>query len=258
MTSLEALGAMPAPRRAARLGTVVLSTLTDKIVGGELAPESSLPPEPVLCAAFGVSRTVVRESLKLLEEKGLVRVKQGQGTTVEQMEQWDLLDPLVLDAAIRQADSLEILDDVIEVRVGLECQMARRAAQKMTEDQIVELHEALLALEGLLDRPGEYLQADTEYHDLILRGSGNQLGRSIIRSIHPHARASLRYTGPIGVRNLFTSHRGHVAIYERLAAHDAEGAATEMQEHIMGSWLERRSRGEVTPIPEWLTTNSEA
>ena len=58
----------------------------------------------------------------MLEEKGLVRVKQGQGTTVTSPEEWDLLDPVVLDAAIRNDESLEILDDLIEVRVaGWEC-----------------------------------------------------------------------------------------------------------------------------------------
>ena len=73
-----------------------------------------------MCEIFGVSRTVIREALKLVEAKGLVRVRQGQGTTVGPTEQWDLLDPLILDAAMRYADTFEILDDVVDVRVGLD------------------------------------------------------------------------------------------------------------------------------------------
>ena len=80
----------------------------------EVRPGTALPTEPVLCETFGVSRTVIRETLKVLEEKGLVRVKQGQGTTVTSPEEWDLLDPVVLDDAIRNDESLNILDDLIE------------------------------------------------------------------------------------------------------------------------------------------------
>jgi DNA-binding FadR family transcriptional regulator len=242
-TSLETITSSPTPRRPARLGVVVLATLIDKIVSHELAEGTTLPTEPVLCEAFGVSRTVIRESFKVLEEKGLVRVKQGQGTTVEPREQWNLLDPLVLEAAIRHDETLDILDDLIDVRVALECQMAREAADRMTDAELDKLQEALAALEGMLDRPPEYLDADTEYHDMILAGSGNQLGRSIIRSIHPYARASTRYNGTAtSLEDLSSTHRGHVAIYERLRARDPAGAAAAMQEHIMRSWLERSAR----------------
>ena len=242
MKSFESILAGAVPRRPARLATAVLLTMVDKIVGGELLPESSLPTESALCEVFGVSRTVIREALKLLEAKGLVRVRQGQGTTVGPTEQWDLLDPLILDAAMRYADTFEILDDVVDVRVGLECQMTRRAAELMTDAQLRELRDALIALEKLLDQPEKYQDAEGEYHDLILRGSGNRLGRSIIRSIHPRARTNFRYRGAgVSADHMLMSHRGHVAIYERLAARDPDGAAEVMREHILGSWLERKS-----------------
>ncbi|MGD1050417.1 MAG: FadR/GntR family transcriptional regulator [Solirubrobacteraceae bacterium] len=240
--SLDALiNGQPQPRPA-RLGTAVLSTIIDNIVNGSLPPDSTLPTERELCAAFGVSRSVIRESVKVLEEKGLVRVRQGQGTTVAAAEQWNLLDPLVLEASIRYDETLKTLDALVDVRVGLESQMTRRAAVAMSDTQIGELHSALLALALLLDKTEAYALADTEYHDLILRGSGNQLGRSIIRAIHPFARASMRYTGTTTAEDLASSHRGHIKIYERLAERDADGAAAAMREHILGSWLERRAR----------------
>jgi DNA-binding FadR family transcriptional regulator len=237
----ELLNSQP-PRRPARLGTAVSSTIIDNIVSGALPPESTLPTERELCAAFGVSRSVIRESVKVVEEKGLVRVRQGQGTTVTAAEQWNLLDPLVLEASIRYDETLKTLDALVDVRVGLESQMTRRAGELMSDEQLRELHAALLALEQLLDRIDEYPLADTEYHDLIHRGSGNQLGRSIIRAIHPFARASMRYTGTTTVDDLAASHRGHVRIYERLAERDSDGAAAAMREHILGSWLDRRPR----------------
>jgi DNA-binding FadR family transcriptional regulator len=239
--SLTSLVANPAPPRPSRLGIAVLETLIDNIVSGEASPGSTLPTNPDLCVAFGVSRTVVRESLKLLEEKGLIRVRQGQGTTVAPPSQWNLLDPMVLEAAIRYDDALAILDDVVEVRVGLECLMTRRCATQITDDQIEELRDALKVLEAQRTNPVAYGVADTEYHDVILRLSGNQLGRSIIRTITPYARASTRYNPEIRAPQIEASHRGHVEIFERIVARDGEGAFNAMHEHIMGSWLERRN-----------------
>ena len=141
--SLDALTGDLPPRRPTRLSAAVLSTIIDNIVSGALLPDSALPNERELCEAFGVSRSVIRESVKVLEEKGLVRVKQGQGTTVTAPEQWNLLDPLVLEASIRFDETLRTLDDLIDVRVGLESQMTRRAAQVMSDGQLGELHAAL-------------------------------------------------------------------------------------------------------------------
>src|SRR5271165_5831656 len=87
--------------RPARLGQLVVASLIEQIVSGAYPEGSSLPPEPVLCQDFNVSRSVIRESVKLLEEKGLVVARQGQGTTVLAVDRWGLLDPLVLDAFIR-------------------------------------------------------------------------------------------------------------------------------------------------------------
>src|SRR5919109_1308950 len=67
--------------RPARLSVVVVNVLVDGIVSGGHPSGSLLPPEPVLCQSFDVSRSVVREALKALEQRGLVRARQGHGTT---------------------------------------------------------------------------------------------------------------------------------------------------------------------------------
>ena len=85
-----------------------------------------LPTEPALCEEFGFSRTVIREGLKLLEERGLVRVEQGRGTTVQPRSSWNLLDPVVLQIALEYDDDLSLLDDLISIRRVLEREMARR------------------------------------------------------------------------------------------------------------------------------------
>jgi DNA-binding FadR family transcriptional regulator len=87
-----------------------------------------------------------------------------------------------------------------------------------------------------------YLEMDVRYHDFIMGCSGNRLGRSIIRAIHPHARASSRYNPPSDEEDIRRAHLGHIAIYEQLRRHDGDGAAAVMQEHIRGTWTLRKHK----------------
>ncbi len=223
--------------RPTRLSHLVISSLMDQIISGSLSTGFSLPPEPVLCQEFKVSRSVVRESVKLLEEKGLVVARQGQGTTVQSLDQWNLLDPLVLEAYIRSDRSLTIYDDLIEVRAALEGQMASRAAVSISETQLRELHSRLENLESLLEDPNRYAEADIAYHDLINRYSGHLLARSILRTVQPIALANAYYGRTHRtLQDNLRSHHGHARIYEEIEKHNPEGAARAVEDHIIGSW----------------------
>jgi DNA-binding FadR family transcriptional regulator len=235
--SVDALAGRPP-----RLSVVVVQVLVEGIVSGRYPSGSLLPPEPMLCQSFDVSRSVVREALKALEEKGLVRARQGHGTTVTPPDEWNLLDPILLEATIRADDTMQVLDQLVDVRVALECDMVRTAAESMTEADLAELNAVLEELESQLKEPDRYVETDTRFHDVIMRCSGNRLGRSIIRAIHPHARASSRYSPPTDEEDIRQSHLGHVAVYERLLEHDADGAAAAMQEHIVGTWTDRKRK----------------
>lgn len=82
--------------RPTRLSVLVVEVLVERIVSGEYPSGTLLPAEPALCQSFDVSRSVVREALKVLEQKGLVTVRQGHGTVVAEADEWNLLDPVVL------------------------------------------------------------------------------------------------------------------------------------------------------------------
>jgi DNA-binding FadR family transcriptional regulator len=233
--SIESLAGRPA-----RLSVVVVNVLVDEIVSGRYPSGSLLPPEPALCHSFDVSRSVVREALKTLEERGLARVRQGHGTTVTSPDEWNLLDPIVLEATIRADEAMGILDQLVDVRVALESDMARTAAQSMSDADLAQLGGLLEELGTQLKDAERYQEMDTRYHDFIMGCSGNRLGRSIIRAIHPHARASSRYNPPADEEDIRRAHLGHSAIYERLRQHDGDGAAAAMQEHIRGTWTLRR------------------
>jgi len=228
--------------RPARLSVVVVSVLVEEIVSGRYPPRSLLPPEPELCRSFDVSRSVVREAMKALEEKGLARAQQGRGTTITPPDEWNLLDPMVLEATIRADEAMEFLDELVDVRAALESDMARAAAQLMSDADLAELKALLDDLHGQVHDAERYQETDTRYHDLIMRHSGNRLGRSIIRAIHPHARASGRYSPQADEQDIWRAHAGHVEIYEQLLKRDADGAAAAMQEHIRGTWTLRKAK----------------
>jgi DNA-binding FadR family transcriptional regulator len=228
--------------RPARLSVVVVDALVGGIVSGRYPSGALLPPESMLCRSFDVSRSVVREATKVLEEKGLAHARQGHGTTISPPDEWNLLDPVVLGAAIRADDTMQILDELVDVRVALESAMAGTAAGAMSDADLAGLGKLLAEMETQLQVPERYLATDTRYHDFIRRCSGNRLGRSIIRAIHPHARASSRYSPPADADDIRVAHVGHTAIYERLVERDAEGAAAAMQDHIRGTWTLRKPK----------------
>jgi DNA-binding FadR family transcriptional regulator len=222
------------------LGAAVVDVLLERIVSGELEPGLLLPNEPGLCEAFGVSRTVIREAVKILEQKGLLRVKQGQGTRVAAPDEWNLLDPMVLQATVRHDKDLRILDDIIDIRRVLESHMARQAAVNATDSDRAEMKRLLDRLTVEVIMPDRHMLTDVEFHDAIMRASGNRLGRAVVRTIHSEARESDRYTGYPQRGDCEAANVGHLRIYECIVAADPDGAAEAMSEHILSSWLARR------------------
>src|SRR3954447_17782349 len=83
-------------RRPANLASALAEDLVARIVSGQYPSGTVMPSEQALCESFSVSRTVVREAVKMLQEKGLVRVRRGSGTTVTPAVQWNMLDEFVL------------------------------------------------------------------------------------------------------------------------------------------------------------------
>nr|WP_245694882.1 FadR/GntR family transcriptional regulator [Streptomyces antibioticus] len=217
-----------------------MTYLVDRIVGGAYPPDSALPIEPVLCEEFGVSRTVVRESVKVLEEKGLVRAAPGRGTRVREPQDWNLLDPVVLEAQIRHDRTLTILDQLVSVRIALEAEMAADAAGRITDLELARLEEQATALREALDDPVRYAEEDAAFHEIIMGASGNLLGQAIIRSIHGKARLSRLYHGRETHEGLAESLDEHLAILELLRNRDAASVAAAMRQHIARAWASRR------------------
>ncbi|MDQ4055223.1 MAG: GntR family transcriptional regulator, partial [Actinomycetota bacterium] len=114
--------------RSPMLGVAVVDALVDAIVSGAVQPGDLLPPEGPLSEQFGVSRTVIRESVKRIEEKGLVTIARGRGTSVRPTSSWNILDQVVLRSLIKHDETLGVLDELSVVRAQLEAVMAADTA----------------------------------------------------------------------------------------------------------------------------------
>ena len=181
--------------RAANLGVAVVRDLVKAIVTGTVAPGDILPPEGTLSQQFAVSRTVIRESVKRVEEKGLVTVSQGRGTVVNQSSRWNVLDPDVLSALVDHDETLEVLDELAVVRGSLEATMARAAAARQTPERTAALREAFDLAAANIDNISVYNDADAAFHDLVMEQSGIRLAANITRIMFERARESSRFTG---------------------------------------------------------------
>ena len=234
------LGASDARIPAARLGVAVVHDLVNAIVTGEIAPGDSLPPEGPLSAHFGVSRTVIRESVKRIEEKGLVTVVQGRGTQVQPSTSWNILDPVVLSALVENDDSVGVLDELAIVRGSLEGSMSAQTAVARSEDELEQLRHAFAHMRETITDGEAFSQADVDFHFLVMTLSGNQLASNITKILFQRARQTARFSAnqtPEAHEPTVSEHR---RVYDAIAAGDAAAAESAMKAHIIDSWQRRR------------------
>lgn len=236
-----------AGERPTRRADAVVSDLLERIVSGDLRPADLVPTEPALCDAYGVSRTVAREAVKSLEEKGLVTARQGIGTLVSPQEAWNLLDSEVLAAIVRHDEEYEVLDQLIVVRTVLESALAREAARRRTSDDLRELNELMDELDTCVREPERMNLVDVAFHERIMLVSGNQLARAIVKTVHAEARRSTRYSGNVTVADRERTNLQHRGVLEAITAGDSELAASLMMEHITDAWRRRRPRAKRQP-----------
>ena len=210
--------------RGTKLGINVVQQIVNDIVRGVLNPGSTLPPEADLCDQFGVSRTVIRESVKVVQEKGLVRIEHGRGTQVTDPRQWNLLDDVVLTAIIAHDANLSFLDELVATRAALEADMAATAAVRTRARRSCASARRWRRC-GQVSRVAEFAAADVHFHDMVMAASGNRLGRAIVNSIHDKARQSMRYHGEYNEAVMRRTVDEHQAVHEAIMAKNAEAAA---------------------------------
>lgn len=152
----------------------VVETIASWITGKRYGVGETLPVEAALCLELGVSRTVIREAIKTLSAKGLVKAGPRVGTRVLPYSDWHLFDPRVIDWRLEAGVDQAFIDDLIELRLAIEPAAAEIAARRATDADRLKLAEAFHAMQIAARQPAAYLEADLAFHRSILFATENQ------------------------------------------------------------------------------------
>jgi DNA-binding FadR family transcriptional regulator len=145
-----------------------------RIVRGDYPPGTILPNEAKWSETFEVSRSAVREAIKMLMAKSLLSSRPKVGSWVEPRDRWNLLDRDVLGWYAMAPDRESFLRTVQEFRHIIEPEATALAAERRTEEQMAEISAACRDM-GEANTLASRTQADTRFHLAILRESGNEL-----------------------------------------------------------------------------------
>jgi DNA-binding FadR family transcriptional regulator len=145
-----------------------------RIVRGDYPPGTILPNEAKWSEIFEVSRSAVREAIKMLMAKGLLSSRPKIGSRVEPKERWNLLDRDVLNWYAASPDREAFVRAVQELRHMIEPEAAALAAGRRTEEQMNDISQALRDMEQAKSLQ-QRAESDARFHIAVLRASGNDL-----------------------------------------------------------------------------------
>ncbi|SEF15290.1 FadR/GntR family transcriptional regulator [Jiangella alba] len=201
----------------------VVAHLGELIVRGDVAPGAVLDPVR-LENELGVSRTVLREALRVLAAKGMVDARPKRGTLVRPREEWALLDADVLRWQAQNRADDAFLSDLAEVRDIVEPAGARLAAQRRTDADLAALGDAV---ERMTD-PDAVVEADLAFHRALLAAAHNALLRQLEEVIATGLRArDLLVHADGGHDDSVPAHR---AVLDAVTRGDADGAERAVRE----------------------------
>lgn len=202
----------------------VVRKLAAEILQGTHAPGSVLPSEADLTIAFGVSRTVIREALKILAGKGLVTSRPRIGTTVCDPEDWNIIDPQVIEWQSGGEPDQRMLDAILEARRTIEPQAAELAATRASLQEIADMEAACRDMAASGADTARFVRADAELHRLVYAASHNPVFRQIGKLIDPALHAALEETGAHSPDERAAAIRVHADLIEALRLRDPAGA----------------------------------
>lgn len=195
------------------LRDVVFNTLREAILRGDLVPGERLM-ELQLAAKLGVSRTPIREAIRMLEQEGLAITIPRKGAIVAGMTEKDM-------------------QDVLEIREALEELSVQVACDKITDEEIMQLQKNMKNFEHSL-KTGDLkkmAQADVEFHDVIYQATNNPKLISMLNNLREQMyRYRVEYLkNPENYKQLLDEHE---AIYKGIMAKDKDAVTDMMRKHI--------------------------
>ncbi|UUS33313.1 FadR family transcriptional regulator [Streptomyces changanensis] len=232
-SELGRMGRRSAGNRGRGLHGQLVQQLGQMIVSGDLGADRPLVPEEI-GQRFEVSRTVVRESLRVLEAKGLVSARPNVGTRVRPVSDWNLLDPDIIEWRAFGPQRDDQRRELAELRWTIEPLAARLAAGHSREDLQQRLAD-MVEIMGHAFAQGDaitFSRADAEFHSLLIQLAGNRM----LEHLSGIVSAALQVSGAPAIScdrpgESCISH--HARIAEALAAGDGPAAEAAMRQLLI-------------------------
>ncbi|MCE9939326.1 FadR/GntR family transcriptional regulator [Serratia liquefaciens] len=209
------------------LSYLLAEKLGQQILAGDYQAGSILPGEMELGEQFGVSRTAVREAVKMLAAKGMLLPRPRIGTRVMPQSQWNFLDQDLLTWWMTKENFNQVMQHFLILRTSLEpqaCSLAAANASTQQTARLAELMAEMRALHVQFDRE-HWIQVDTQFHQLIYEASGNPFLTSfanLFSSVYQSYFRAITGNEVIKLQN-------HQAIVDAILAGDGAGALAACQ-----------------------------
>jgi DNA-binding FadR family transcriptional regulator len=185
----------------------------------------AFPNEAELCQQLGVSRSVLREAMKVLADKGMIEMRPKTGTRARARADWRLLDPDVLRWQAETSPDIRFLRDLAEVRLAIQPTAAGFAAVRALPEDLEAIETCLERREALGPRatPEAASAADLDFHEAVVAASHNPLLRQLSQAIREPFRASLNIVEGSPVKAALVAKTYH-ELLAALRRHDPVGA----------------------------------
>jgi GntR family transcriptional repressor for pyruvate dehydrogenase complex len=219
------------PIKPKRISDQVFEQIRELIYKGDFKPGQQIPPERDLAISMAVSRTSVRNAINKLVTMGLLEHRQGQGTFVSSPETRQG-NPL---AAVMATDEAT-LDDLLEVRLGLECNAAMLAAQRATETDIRAIRKSLEEMiEDLRETDKIGTAADAAFHMAVTFATKNPVFIYLMRNFYDFLFLGIKknlthmYMDRAALEDVIAHHR---AVFDAIERRNPQAAYDAMHTHI--------------------------
>ena len=213
----------------------IVGELLSAVARGDYPPDSRLPPEAELAALTNVSRLTLREAVKVLRDKGVLRVEHGGGTFVNPPAQWSALDAELLASrtALEGGSAGQLAEQVLEARRVVEVGIAGLAAQRRTEEHLDRMSAVLdrMCASHEADDVVGFSLADSAFHDGFMQAAANPFLAALLDPIRTLAE-QVRITTSYAPENRKAAIRGHSDILEAIRNGDPEAAQRAASDHL--------------------------
>jgi DNA-binding FadR family transcriptional regulator len=223
------------------------------IIHGSYSVDKCFPTEAELSLQFNISRSVTREAVKMLTAKGLLASRPRQGIRVMPSANWNLFDPDVLAWTLSARPSLDLLREFTQLRLAIEPEAARLAAENNKKlPEMKAIADALARMKKADEGLDDPLTADIEFHTSILAASNNRFFLQLRQFIQVALRVSIASTNQL--KGVFAAdYEDHKKIFDEIEAGNAE-AASESVRYLINEAMQLINRS-LAESPKHITNN---